>query len=69
METKTCRICHIVKKLEEFNKKSSSKDGFRNDCKQCRIQFRKEVALLNVDLTTYAVTACGFLVIIHGIFG
>lgn len=31
--------------------------------------FGKEVALLNVDLTTYAVTSCGFLIIIHGFLG
>lgn len=32
---KTCTICKKKKKLENFNKKSSTKDGLQNVCKEC----------------------------------
>ncbi len=32
---KKCRICGLDKELEEFHKKKSSKDGYRNECKEC----------------------------------
>lgn len=35
MSFKVCTLCKIQKKLEEFNKKSSSKDGLQNVCRQC----------------------------------
>lgn len=35
METKQCSKCKINKTLEEFNKKSSSRDGLSSYCKEC----------------------------------
>jgi hypothetical protein len=32
---KICRICKDEKELEEFHKKKASKDGHRNECKEC----------------------------------
>ena len=36
METKVCNICKIEKNLNEFNKSSQHKSGFRNYCKSCQ---------------------------------
>jgi len=38
METKKCSKCGEEKELTEFYKRKNSKDGFRNDCKECRIK-------------------------------
>lgn len=32
---KTCTLCQKQKKLENFNKKSSTKDGLQNVCREC----------------------------------
>lgn len=32
---KKCRICKCEKTIEQFYKKRDSKDGFRNECKEC----------------------------------
>jgi len=39
MEKQCCK-CKIVKKLNDFGKLKSSKDGLRYDCKECRKQYR-----------------------------
>lgn len=39
---KTCTKCKIEKPLTEFTKKSSSKDGLRQNCKSCVSEYRKE---------------------------
>jgi len=39
---KNCRICGLFKSMREFNKKSDSRDGYRNDCKECRKKYRIE---------------------------
>ncbi len=36
--TKVCTQCRIEKPVYEFHKKSASKDGYRNVCKQCRAE-------------------------------
>lgn len=36
MDTKTCNTCEETKSLAEFNKDSAKKDGYRNQCKNCR---------------------------------
>ena len=41
METKQCSKCGVEKALCDFHKKASSKDGFRNTCKLCRMTKRK----------------------------
>jgi hypothetical protein len=33
---KICRICNIEKDLSSFHKKTSNKDGYNSECKQCR---------------------------------
>jgi len=33
--TKQCRKCNKIKHLSCFGKRSDSKDGYRNDCKEC----------------------------------
>lgn len=43
---KTCFICKKNKDLEEFGKLSSSKDGLRYDCKNCRKEYRKNNILV-----------------------
>lgn len=36
---KTCTACRKQKSLEEFQKRSSSKDGYTNLCKPCKRQY------------------------------
>lgn len=36
MKTKTCSKCKFDKPLDEFNKRSNSKDGYRFECKACQ---------------------------------
>jgi hypothetical protein len=33
---KACRVCGINKTLTDFNKKSSSSDGYRSECRECQ---------------------------------
>lgn len=39
---KKCIKCNIEKQFIEFNKSSSSKDGLRNTCKNCRKEYDKK---------------------------
>lgn len=41
---KTCTKCNVEKSLnaENFNKRKSSKDGFRNECKSCLKEYRQK---------------------------
>ena len=32
---KICRICGKIKELKDFHKKCGTKDGYRNECKEC----------------------------------
>ena len=32
---KKCRICEDLKEVTEFHVKRSTKDGYRNECKEC----------------------------------
>jgi hypothetical protein len=32
---KRCTVCELVRPVEEFYKRSTSKDGYRNDCRAC----------------------------------
>jgi hypothetical protein len=41
METKICKKCGELKSVENFNKRSSSKDGFRFECKICQKKYSK----------------------------
>lgn len=42
MQTKQCTICKEIKLLSEYNKKSSSKDGLQNHCKECNRKKSRE---------------------------
>lgn len=35
MQDKKCRVCEEIKPLDDFSKKTSSKDGYMNICKAC----------------------------------
>lgn len=37
---KKCNTCAIQKSLDEFHKKSTSKDGYSNKCKQCQKEYQ-----------------------------
>jgi hypothetical protein len=39
---KKCRICGKMKELSEFHKKKSTKDGYRNECKECVKDIQKK---------------------------
>ena len=39
---KTCNLCNKEKQLIEFSKHSGAKDGYRNTCKICNYENRKE---------------------------
>jgi hypothetical protein len=39
---KFCKKCKLTKNLNEFNKKKTSKDGYRNECKLCIKEYKKE---------------------------
>ena len=46
---KICKVCKIEKELSEFGKRPDSKDGYRNDCKECRKEFMKLYKELNSE--------------------
>ena len=46
---KICIKCKIPKFIEEFSKKSKSKDGYSNTCKECHSTYRKEHYKKNKD--------------------
>lgn len=42
MNTKICKCCEIEKNINEFYKKTDSKDGYYSYCKQCAIMKTKK---------------------------
>jgi 5-methylcytosine-specific restriction enzyme A len=46
---KLCRICSEVKPYEEFSERAEMKDGYKNECKQCTNEKRKEYYANNRD--------------------
>jgi len=39
---KKCRICEDLKEVTEFHIKRSTKDGYRNECKECVKEIQKK---------------------------
>ena len=37
---KLCNDCKETKKIEEFNKRTKSRDGYRNQCKLCEKKYK-----------------------------
>ena len=48
-ELKSCRTCGVEKPLVNFCKNKNSKDGYNNQCKDCRKKYAAEHYLLNKD--------------------
>lgn len=46
---KKCSKCNIEKNFNEFYKRKDSKDGYRNDCKECRNEISKKYTENNPD--------------------
>ena len=49
METKICSRCKLAKYVDQYNKKSSSKDGLSTYCKDCNKEKLKEHYNSNKD--------------------
>jgi hypothetical protein len=49
MQEKKCCRCHVVKSVQEFYKKSASKDGYRPECRACRFVPRAALAEAQSD--------------------
>lgn len=49
MSFKVCTICKKEKQTKEFNRKSSSKDGLQNVCRECNSERNKIHYELNSD--------------------
>lgn len=43
MLTKMCRICGVEKPITEFYKHNHTKDGYRNECKECHSKKEKSI--------------------------
>ena len=39
---KTCNKCNIQKDINDFYKAKSNKDGYRNECKSCIIEYEMD---------------------------
>jgi len=49
METKICSRCKEEKEICEFNKRKTSKDGYRNYCKICHLEYSKKYVKDNYE--------------------
>lgn len=39
---KRCKKCNTIKPLNNFNNDKKAKDGYRNDCKECKKQYKSK---------------------------
>lgn len=46
---KTCIKCNKEKDKHDFSKRKDSKDGLRNECKECRRQYNKQYHSENIE--------------------
>lgn len=58
MPTKFCNKCNIAKKLTEFNKDKTHKDGFRSCCRSCDNKKSKEFRTNNPELAKESKLNC-----------
>jgi len=58
MTTKICRLCDTIKPLDDFNKSSGVKDGFANECKECRHNQRNELNFERITTGTKHCNSC-----------
>ena len=49
MEKKICSKCNIEKEICEYNKRKTSKDGYRNYCKLCHLEYSQKYVTENFD--------------------
>jgi len=49
MEKKICSKCNIEKEVCEYNKRKISKDGYRNYCKLCHLEYSQKYVTENFD--------------------
>ncbi len=49
METKICSKCNEEKEVCEFNKRKTSKDGYRQYCKICHLDYAKKYVKENTE--------------------
>jgi hypothetical protein len=49
MKTKICSKCEVGKLICEFNVRKSSKDGYRNYCKICHLEYSKKYVNENYE--------------------
>lgn len=49
MEKKICSKCNIEKEVCEYNKQKISKDGYRNYCKLCHLEYSQKYVTENFD--------------------
>lgn len=63
MSTKICSICKQEKKLNCFNIKTSTKDGYDNACRSCRTKRIKELQQIRskITITEKICSRCGKL--------
>ena len=47
--TKVCSKCRTIKQLTKFFKDNKSNDGYKNQCKNCRRNYKKEYSEENKD--------------------
>lgn len=54
MKTKTCKKCGKIFPLtnEFFQPRKGAKDGFRNDCKKCISEYKKQYRKKNIEILT-----------------
>ena len=50
---KTCTRCKCVKSIDNFSKRSSSKDGLNSSCKECIANYTKKYRSKNAELLKY----------------
>jgi hypothetical protein len=49
LNAKACRLCGLVKSLDEFHPRIGAKDGRRNDCRDCNLARQREYSQRAAD--------------------